>query len=414
MPDHVSGAPAAVVDHLDDQRPPPAHHEAARRSAADDDRRGRRLGVLGHVRQQLGHDEVDASLDRGERLRIVGHVDRDGRRDGVAGRERPDGRDQPAILEQRRSHTAGEVAKLLQGVFRQAEGALEERSQRCVVRPEGPDRTRQVVLHPQQALLRSVVDVAFEATERVVLGQDRGDPRSLAVGDLPPERRGGALAEHGRRDGLVEQDETVDHERQGEQEDGADAGVEDALAREEAVGRVLGDVTGDPLQHHHVQPELVGAVRREATPEPVRRPGEGEDGPDDADRPGDGAEDELDHGGVGPVAPRASVGDDPEPAAQPAGAHRPSRPVGKGDRGPTGRAEAAQLERSESPGQQQRADEEGKPIQRMAVPIPSPSPAQLSTHVTIVTGRIATRNASSRGRSRQRRRYPPPDRAAGC
>ena len=127
-----------------------------------------------------------------------------------------------------------------------------------------------VHLQPDEALLRTVVQVALQAAQRLVFRDDGGAARSGQVGDLALQRLGPPRPEHPGGDGLVHQREPARDERQGGREDDPEDQVQDDGRRraDRTSNCVLNSQSNDDPREHEVAPVL----RDEAVPDPAVRP----------------------------------------------------------------------------------------------------------------------------------------------
>ena len=159
----------------------------------DRDRGAGRARVLGHVRQRLGDDEVDRALDRrGRALRdIHGQADRH-RAPGDHRRQRGV---ETAVLENGRVEAAHEVAQLGERLLRFFVRARDELQRAIRVGGEVLLRASEVHAQGDQALLRAVVEVTFDATALGLGAVERGGAARVQLLDPGLERVAGRRAE---------------------------------------------------------------------------------------------------------------------------------------------------------------------------------------------------------------------------
>ena len=137
--------------------------------------------MLGDVRERLGDDEVDRSLDLC-REAVVERVDLD--RDGRALGQRADGRGEPMVGQHRRVNAAGELPKARRAPRSPRPRVSSSSSSRV---PSAFAQQLQRHADPEQPLLRSVVKVALEPTAFFVAGSDDPRPRVTQLGKLGAE-----------------------------------------------------------------------------------------------------------------------------------------------------------------------------------------------------------------------------------
>ena len=136
------------------------------------------VGVLGHVRQRLGHDEVGGRLDREREPR---HADVDLDRDRCRSRERRHRGAQAAEGEDGREDAVGKLAQLLGGGLRVLE-RLADQPRRVASAPlEGTGRELQGHHRADQPLLGSIVKIAHDAAALLVRG---GDDSNAGGGEI--------------------------------------------------------------------------------------------------------------------------------------------------------------------------------------------------------------------------------------
>ena len=215
-------------------------------------------GVLRRVREELGGDEVGVPLDR-RGQRGIREVDLDDHRHGAARRERLEAGREPAVLQDRRRESAGQRAQLVERLAGLLARLADERLRRVGVLLEPAFDRREVHLQSDEPLLRAVVDVALEASERGVLGLHGGAARRGELGDLDLQRLGAPGAEHAPGDHVVQEREPAEHERQRGEEHQAEQDLEDPLADHGVVREVVAGQ--EPVDEPFVQPERAVAGR---------------------------------------------------------------------------------------------------------------------------------------------------------
>ena len=269
-----SGAPArvratdAVVTDLDGHRPA---------LEGDPDRRVVGPGVLDHVRQRLGDDEVRRGLGR-RRHPWIGDVQID--RDGEVRDERLEPGAQAPAGERRGQDAVDDVAELVVGPLGIGQGLVEQLGGRRSVGERVPgelERDDRV----DEPLLGAVVHVALEAAAGLVGGGDHAGPGcgelrpGVGVRD-PDGRELGELGETGldavagEGVGVVRHERgphpTLDGDRDGRRRPDTDLAGDDRQRRA-LVGVHARGSTGPPEPVHrragarrHVEPDRSGTV----------------------------------------------------------------------------------------------------------------------------------------------------------
>jgi hypothetical protein len=210
--------------------------------------------MLDRVGERLAGDEVGGGLDaRRDALDRRVHLDRQRRAAG----EIAEGGGEP-VVEPRRAHPGGDLAQVGD---RRAD--LRHDLVECGSEDLGPigERTLQAPqLQPQrdEALLRAVVEVAFEPAALLVAGLDDSRARRVDLGELQPHldpQPGDLDRERRRREHAVEQRPPLEQLRVVEEHTGAYAVAPDLRAgaavlrqvRDELAGRVrVGPAPGRP------------------------------------------------------------------------------------------------------------------------------------------------------------------------
>ena len=152
-----------------------------------------RPGVLDGVRQRLRDHEVGRTLDRWAKPALCFAADR--RADLIASRERLDGRDQPAVGEQRRHDPAGEVPQLADRAMGFPLCVVDQASELGLALDA---QLRPAELHRErdEPRLGTVVQVALDAPQ---FGRLRVDRLAAGVGerlDPCPQRAAPVRDEH--------------------------------------------------------------------------------------------------------------------------------------------------------------------------------------------------------------------------
>ena len=145
-----------------------------------------RPGVLGHVGQRLGDDEVDGALDR--RRRALRHVDRQRHRHRAAGDDRRQRGVEPAVLEDRGVEAAHEVAQLGQRLLGLLVRAGDELQRAVGIGGELLLGPAEVHAERDQPLLRAVVQVALDAAALGLGAVERGGAARVELLDPGLER----------------------------------------------------------------------------------------------------------------------------------------------------------------------------------------------------------------------------------
>ena len=222
-----------------------------------------RRGVLGGVRERLGDHEVGGALDGRGEAATRGRLDR--RAQPVASGERLDGRDQPAIGEQRRHDPPREVTQLGDRMVGLALGISDQPPDlRLLIGAQlGPAQLQRQRDEPR---LRSVVQVALDAPQ---LGSLRVDGLAARAGqqvDPGPQRAPPTGDQHA----VVQGDQRVAAARGGQAQQ-RPRGPELVHARQQPgeQPRHQQDHGGDADERPHARDPAHGSPRM--SPRPARR-----------------------------------------------------------------------------------------------------------------------------------------------
>ncbi len=235
------GAAPAVVGHAghEDPRAVEVAHQHQR------DVRTGRLGVLRDVGEELADGEVDVALDLGREHQGLGQVDVERHGDGRPGGEGLEGRHEPAVEEDGRGEPARQRAQLLEGVVRVLRGLGDERAGALRIRVQRALGGREVHAEAHEPLLRSVVQVALDLSERLALGRHGSGAGLLEALHAALEGVGLEAAEERVVGPVVGEHGAARPER--EQHDGQDHGHDAEHGRErEGASRVVA-VVGEHL-----------------------------------------------------------------------------------------------------------------------------------------------------------------------
>ena len=211
----------------------------------------------------------------------------------------------------------------------------DERTRAVGVVVEAALRRLEVHRQADEALLRTVVDVALHPAQRLRLGGHRGTPALGELGGADPQR-GSLIDEQPAHEPRLRQREAAEHGTQGEQQHDPHRGVE-------------GDVgeTGRDVEREVKQGLVALAAGQRPLPEQVERLPEPADGPRHGDRKPHDAQREREDG-VQQVAPGLRVEQRPGEAGEPGAAG--GAVVMRGQRPPGDRIDPAALQTGEPAG----------------------------------------------------------------
>jgi hypothetical protein len=282
------------------------------------------VGVLGHVRQAFGDQEVGRDLDLLRRARV--ERDREPHRHRHAGDQPLQRHLQPAPGDDGRVDAARKLAQLLERA-RELTARLLQRAPCVGIVAEPPLEHPEVERERDQPLLGAVVQVALEPAPLALGGLEDARARAAQLVELgvqlrvqarPLQREAGRRADGVEERGLVVQRGVVQQRRDGRPCAVHDVrpalelgGQLDRLALEVGVRAVLGEPVGDPQRRVAEGPRDRGAqgLRRRAAVQrqhelPDGRPGEARTQHVDEHRHRHGRDDDDHRGGE----PQVQVG----------------------------------------------------------------------------------------------------------